>query len=376
MRTPPVTAGATDKKMFSNHVTEYLSSYCHGELSDSESRRVAEHLIGCARCRVEFEEVKFGVKLAEQLPIVPAPDAIWSGIESSLTQPRAANVVDLPRRSFVKPAAIAIAAGLVLLVLGGFLLSRYRRAAPPLASWEVARLDGAPRIGATNIGDKGRLAIGQWLETDGSSRAKIEVSDIGQVEIDANTRVRLVETRADQHRMELARGRMSARVWAPPRLFFVNTPSAVAEDLGCAYTLEVDDAGNSLLHVTSGWVSLQLRDRESVVPAGAMCATRSGIGPGTPYFEDATEPFRLALQKIDFEPGTTDSALDTILREARPHDLMTLWHLLSRVDGNDRARLYDQMVQLSLPPKDISREGIMRLDKEMLDRWYNWIKSQ
>ena len=36
---------------------------------------------------------------------------------------------------------------------------------------------------------------------------------------------------------------MSARIWAPPRLFYVNTPSAVAEDLGCAYTLEVDDLG-------------------------------------------------------------------------------------------------------------------------------------
>jgi hypothetical protein len=361
--------------MLSSHVTEHLSSYCHGELSDSESRRVAEHLIGCARCRVEYEEVKFGVKLAEQLPIVSAPDTIWPGIETSFSQQRAANVIDLPRRSFFKPA-LAIAAGLVVLLLGGYLLSRVRRDTPPLASWEVARIDGAPRIGAESIGDKGRLAIGQWLETDASSRAKIEVSNIGQVEIDANTRVRLVETRPDQHRMELARGRMSARVWAPPRLFFVNTPSAVAEDLGCAYTLEVDDAGNSLLHVTSGWVSLQLRDRESVVPAGAMCATRSGIGPGTPYFEDATEPFRLALAKVDFEPGATESSLEIILREARQRDLMTLWHLLLRTDGNNRGRVYDRMAQLSAPPREVSREGIMRLDKEMLDRWYERINSQ
>ena len=362
--------------MFSNHVTEHLSSYFHGELSDGESRRVAEHLIGCAQCRVEYEEVKLGVKLAEQLPIVSAPETIWAGIETSFTQERGANVVDLPRRSFFRPA-LAIAAGLVVLMLSGFLLSRtLRRDNPPVASWEVARLEGAPRIDATSIGDKGRLAIGQWLETDGSSRAEIEVSNIGHVEIDANTRVRLVETRPDQHRMELARGRMSARVWAPPRLFFVNTPSAIAEDLGCAYTLEVDDAGNSLLHVTSGWVSLQLRDRESVVPAGAMCATRSGIGPGTPYFEDASEPFRLALTKIDFDPGSADSSVEIILREARQRDSMTLWHLLSRVDGNNRGRIYDRMVQLAPPARDVSREGIMGLDKEMLDRWFEQINSQ
>ena len=53
--------------------------------------------------------------------------------------------------------------------------------------------------------------------------------------------------------------------------------------------------GASLLHVTSGWVALQLKDRESMVPAGAACATRPGIGPGTPYFEDASQTFRTAL---------------------------------------------------------------------------------
>ena len=73
-------------------------------------------------------------------------------------------------------------------------------------------------------------------------------------------------------------------IWAPPRLFFVDTPAGVAADLGCAYTLEVDDHGDGLLHVTSGWVALQLKDRESMVPAGASCATRPGVGPGTPFF--------------------------------------------------------------------------------------------
>ena len=92
-------------------------------------------------------------------------------------------------------------------------------------------------------------------ETDTNSRAQISVSDIGQVEIDPNTRVRLVATKPTEHRLELAQGRLSARISAPPKLFFVNTPSGIAEDLGCAYTLEVDDAGNSLLRVTVGWVA-------------------------------------------------------------------------------------------------------------------------
>ena len=361
--------------MFSAHVTRKFSAYFHGELSADESRQVAEHLIGCTRCRLEFEQVKFGVKLAEQLPIAPAPDSLWPELEAALRDQPVGNAISARRPWLLKPR-FAIAASLVLLLIGSILFLRsVRNEVRP--SWQVARLEGMPRIGSTGMGDKGKLGVGQWLETDGSSRAQIDVASVGQVEIDPNTRVRLVETQPTEHRLELARGRMSARVWAPPKLFFVNTPSGVAEDLGCAYTLEVDDGGNSLLRVTTGWVLLQLKDRESMVPAGAACATRSGIGPGTPYFEDGSESFRAALTKVDFESAATDKSqsLDSVLSEARVRDTLTLWHLLGRVDGNDRALVYERMANLTPPPDGVTREGILALDQQMLDTWKDKLES-
>ena len=42
--------------------------------------------------------------------------------------------------------------------------------------------------------------------------------------------------------MALDQGTIHARIWAPPKFFYVNTQAAVAVDLGCAYTLHVDDA--------------------------------------------------------------------------------------------------------------------------------------
>src|SRR5882724_7244994 len=70
--------------MFAKHVSKDLSAYCHGELSTDESRRLAEHLIGCQRCRVEFEETKLGVRFAEQLPSLSAPDSLWNDLEMAL----------------------------------------------------------------------------------------------------------------------------------------------------------------------------------------------------------------------------------------------------------------------------------------------------
>lgn len=355
--------------MFAYHASKYLSAYCNGELSTENYRRVREHLIGCQRCRAEYEEIQLGVQLAQQLPVVSAPDSLWESIENrSLKNPDHIGSQTTPtlKQSWWRPRLLPIAASLLLavVVVGAWFYSRESR-----PFWEVARLNGAPKIGRWTIKDRGQLAVGEWLETDGTSRAKIDVGTIGHVEIDPNTRVRLVETKPTEHRLELARGRMSARIWAPPRLFFVDTPSGVAADMGCAYTLEVDEEGGGILHVTSGWVALQLRDRESMVPAGAACATRKGIGPGTPYFEDASKEFRDALASVDFGPAPVSSSLDVVLAQSRPRDTLTLWHLLARVNGSDRQRVYDRLAALAPPPQGVTREGVLQLDDKMLALW-------
>ena len=366
--------------MFSKHVSSLSSAYCHDEISPEQSRRVAEHLISCRRCRSEFEEVKLGARLAAHLPLIESPDSLWSGIEIALDG-NGRTVLPRPRRRiipFLMQPRFAVASLALVVLVTGLAAFWLRHNKSPLKSgetmgpsWDVASLNGAPRIGSALVGDKAKLGVGQWLETDTTSRAQIVVSDIGQVEIDPNTRVRLVETKPTEHRLELAQGRLSARISAPPKLFFVDTPSGVAEDLGCAYTLEVDKAGNSLLRVTMGWVSLQLKDRESVVPAGAACATKPGIGPGTPYFEDASEQFRVALSRVDFERDMGDyvAPLGIVLSSARVRDTLTLWNLLPRVSSAERPLVYDRLAKLAPPPPGVTREGVLKLNQQMLDAW-------
>lgn len=363
------------KTMFSNHVTNDLSAYCHKELSDERSRQVAEHIISCAKCRLKFEEIKLGVRLAEQLPHLSAPENMWSELESLMGRERESHVRSPSTatgfRLWRPQFALIAASVLMTAAVFGIWFYRTRSNPSPGAFWQVATLNGTPRIGSTGIGEQGRLGIGEWLETDNHSSARIDVATIGHVEIDPNTRVRLLQTQPTEHRLELARGKMSARIWAPPRLFFVDTPSAVAADIGCAYTLEVDDSGGSLLRVTSGWVALQLRDRESMVPAGAACQTRPGIGPGTPYFEDSTPEFREALKEVDFGTDAASKAtnLVVLLKFSRVRDTLTLWHLLPRVDGKERVQVYEKIASFVPPPPGVTRDGVLQLNPEMLKRW-------
>ncbi len=238
--------------------------------------------------------------------------------------------------------------------------------APTLPSWEVTRISGAPRVDQQALLATGRLAVGQWLETDRSSRARIRVGTIGQVVVDTDSRLRLLEATPSEHRLSLARGRLHAEILAPPRLFFVETPSAVAVDLGCAYSLEVDEQGSGLLRVTRGFVGFEWEGRESMVPAGASCATRAGRGPGTPSFDTASASLRESLARVDTGDA---SALGVVLGESRPRDTLTLWHLLPRVGVEDRRRVYDRMAQLAAPPPEATREAVLQLDRGALEAW-------
>lgn len=244
----------------------------------------------------------------------------------------------------------------------------------PRAAWEVASLEGAPTVASRDIGADGRLPVGEWLETDANARARIKVAGIGRVDVDPHSRVGLLSARAGNYRLQLARGTMHALIWSPPGQFFVETPSSTAVDLGCAYTLRVEDDGSGMVEVTSGWVGFEWKGRESFIPSGAVCATRPGIGPGTPHYADVSPAFQAALTTLDFERVTAQAraeALAHVLTEARERDAVTLWHLLSRVEPGDRARVFDRLAAFVPPPAGVTLEGITAGRRDMLDRWWD-----
>lgn len=136
----------------------------------------------------------------------------------------------------------------------------------------------------------------------------------------------------------------------------------------------MDDSGAGLVRTSLGWVGFKLNGHEAFIPAGAACATRPKIGPGTPYFEDASSQFRAALTRFDFEdttPQQREADLAIVLSQSRPGDALTLWHLLARVDDAQRILVYDRLAKFVPPPAGVTKQGILHLDQPMLDLWWN-----
>jgi hypothetical protein len=268
---------------------------------------------------------------------------------------------------WVLPVAAALAAAVLL----------YLRAdARP--SFAVTRETGRPMVAGATMGANAKLREGSWLETDEGSSAEIAVATIGKVHVSPGSKVQLVRTGTNEHRLALERGRIDAVVSAPPRLFIVDTPATTVVDLGCAYHVTVRADGATELHVDSGQVSLEGAHGGAVpsvgawVPAGADCVTRKGRGPGTPVWSDSAKAFRDALD--DFDRGT--GKLSAVLALADTPETLSLWHLLQRVSGDERTQVADRIealvpivrvtpqVRTSLDPK-----ALAELREELAQIW-------
>ena len=280
-----------------------------------------------------------------RLPLPPEPD--WNARRRHERRP---------------PVLVFAAAAAVLLVaLAGVLFAR--------DAWRVEPLAGSPSL--RGVAFAGRVALGGRIVTDSRSRARLEVAGLGQVEIEPGSVLRRVRGRGAERKLALDQGTLQAFISAPPRQFVVETPVGVATDLGCTYTLTVAAGGRGRLAVTAGRVTFTHGGLESFVPAGTWCPLLPA-GEGVPRRDYASDEFLAAIAALDSAPHET-TALEHVLATAEASDAITLWHLLPRVDEEQRARVAGRISELIEVPADVPFARVLALEPAALDAWWGAI---
>src|SRR5688572_2731821 len=216
--------------MNSDHVKENISAFLNNELTQTEKKLVAEHIMQCETCRKEHDEGKLGVLLADQLGSADAPEAVWTNILNSVEDRGGLSLGLIPQVSWFsirKGLAFALAIAIVSIVSALVYLNLFsgdkhqvadvhntgRQGAAPvgiqppanieipgavgnsndqigtntntdsnvqnanstvvppstLPSWQVETIAGTPKIAD---GTAAQIAVGQFLETDGRSKAR------------------------------------------------------------------------------------------------------------------------------------------------------------------------------------------------------------
>ena len=300
-------------------------------------------------------------------PAAP-PDAEVEAVERSLESLRFASQTQpltLPERSRVRwpPITLAMAASLLLALLGAVTFWQWRESWPTGRAWPVTL-----RTAQTAAGDVKSLGVDRPLVLDAHTSAQVEIARIGAMEVAPGSALTLSQTTAARHRVVLDRGDLRVRVWAPPGRFAIRTPAGEVIDLGCIFDLNVDSVGATHLHVATGWVQLSNFLGESLLPAGTSATMTRDARPAVPVYDDAAPQFRDAVRT--FERTTEDASLADLTRHARRRDVITLLVLAHQSADAQKRALLERAAVLKPPPHGMTVEQVLA-DGARLWEWYN-----
>ncbi|HSI71547.1 MAG TPA: zf-HC2 domain-containing protein [Fimbriimonas sp.] len=343
------------------HVHDLLTAYVHGELHGDTLECVERHLRDCQECRSELERERAVHSVLCSAKPLKAREGLWDAVEHRLIP----QVKPRKTRYSLALACCTIAMAAVALVS--------LRSKPSGEGYRVLETSGKVTVANETVQTGALLQDGQALCTAPESNTRFAIGDFGEVVVKPDSQVELISSGPEGHRLRLNKGELSAQVLAPPRLFVIETPSADAVDLGCAYTLRVDDYGDTHLTVITGWVALERIGADSIVPAGWTCITRNGV-LGTPTRLAAPAAVRKAFESFDLGGG--DQALKEALEVAQPDDALGLWHLLARTEGAARRDVYDRLNSFVPSPEGCRREAVLDLDRGALEQWREAIAWQ
>jgi hypothetical protein len=274
------------------------------------------------------------------------------------------------RRRTVQFAAVA--ASLVLSVYSAhFYRLSWREGSPWPMTMQSA--DGAVR--------NRELRVGQRIATAEGETATLQAARIGTVTVGPDSAAMLVRTRKGQHRVELERGRLHAKVWAPPSYFGVTHGELRFTDLGCEFDLSVA-AGGGTLTVASGWVIYRHRDAEILVPEHYSLAF-SATAAQVPMRIDASAELRARVIQLDADaaagvaPGDIATLAQAIAANARDDDFFTLLNLLVRYPELAGTALYPRLASaLHVDVVADHRARWARGDVAAREEWWQRLPAQ
>lgn len=270
--------------------------------------------------------------------------------------------------------AFAAAAVLGLCTFGLNAWYRHRLQWEPGRPWQVIAQRGEVKMSGADGRAPHAFPLQGTLQTGGDGMVRLRAARIGEIALDRNSQLRLVESRTGRHRLQLQQGRMWARVWAPPGQFGVGLRGAEVLDLGCEFIVQSDAGGNGALTVRSGWVQVDNGWDEVLVPEGATVRLHGDRAPGTPRDMGATPQFVAALDAIDARGADVDprgEELRRLIAASRTGDAISLVSLVRRNPRLAEGPLYERIVQVLPRAGLVTRADLRRRGAVALGPWWD-----
>lgn len=259
---------------------------------------------------------------------------------------------------------------LVLIAVGYFIYDFMLINSP----WKVRTVSGNVIING-QVSQSSRWEEGESLLTDQFTKAVVNVPNTGRIEVGENTLLVLKKAKDGSNRVKLVNGSIRIINSNPMPNLEIELNNSELIDRGGTFEVSVDDELIARVQVEFGFLEIMQRGRTYYIDEGYICEMHPDKHPGTPYRFDASDLLKSEVLKFDYQNGG-DQSVEIIINSAAESDMLTLLALITRTSESYRSILFNKIASYFPPPPDVTREGISRLDADMLESWWFEIEWQ
>lgn len=240
--------------------------------------------------------------------------------------------------------------------------------------WKVRTITGNVLING-QIRTNERWEENESMVTDSYSKAVINVPKTGRIEVDPNSFLILLRAKDNGNRIKFLKG--SIRVINSNLLPYltIEIENFLIYDRGGTFEITIDDNSYTNVTVEYGYLEIEQKGRKFFVDEGYTCQIRPNTHPGIPHRVDAPDELKSEIRKLDYEGGG-DESVQKIISIATESDMLTLLGLIPKSSESYRAVLFNKISAYYPPPPGVTLEGIVKLDPDMLEKWWFEIEWQ
>ncbi|MEW6653409.1 MAG: zf-HC2 domain-containing protein [Bacteroidota bacterium] len=401
--------------MICEEVKINLHDYIDEQLDDLTKREVEQHIRNCDLCFKEYKKMIVFFDQLRQLPaIIDPPKNILDSVKTELMSihglithadqqisSKAARKIRKEKEKQEKKIRKDGAAVRKSRVTKGIYKKPYNTSTPaeikkllltvlPLAviafayflydfqkynyPWQVINVTGKPIIG-TRTDENDKWKQGELLSTDDKSKAVVHIPKVGTMEIGINTQLLLNKAKDGANKVTLNQGKINVinNEEMPDFSIFVNGFEVI--NRGGKFEIENIPMLGAKLKAGYAFVEIVHNGSSYLLDENHICKLKKGFRPGTPVNIFSSDSLRASVESFDFEDGG-EAAVEKIISLAKEQDMLTLLALIPVVPQLQRQIIFQEISNRFPPPESVTRAGIIRLDTEMLYRWWQEIEWQ
>ena len=144
-------------------------------------------------------------------------------------------------------------------------------------------------------------------------------------------------------------------------------------DIGGVFSVTSYPNGITNVFVDFGMVEIFYKSSSFRLDEGYNFEIVNGKKPGIPFRFDASDSLKKLLRAFN-DDEKNDGVIDGIIQQSGASDALTLLAIIPKVPPIKRQLIFQRINNFFPLPKDVTRMGIVTLDADMLEIWWNDIE--